>query len=98
MNNVFNDLSKVRIPKPNDVGRKIEFISTEEIAEAMYIVTSKSFGIYRKDLYTSTARVFGFNRTGGNIFQAMEDSYNYLVNNHRVKEIDGKITLVSNGG
>ena len=88
---------KVRVPQSRDDGRKIEYICREEIAEAMNIITSKSFGILRKDLYTATARIFGFNRTGGNIASAMEDACDFLINGNRIKEIDGKITLVTNG-
>ncbi len=82
---VNEDLVKVRISKSKDEGRKIEHISTEEIAEAMYVVATKSFGIHNKDLFVATARVFGFNRTGGNIAQAMQVACDYLVNTNRVQ-------------
>lgn len=84
---------KVKIPCKDGDGRGINYISMEELAEAMFVIAGKSFGISKRNLYVVTARTFGFNRTGGNITQALEKSYLYLLENGRVKEIDGKIVL-----
>ena len=84
---------KVKIPPMDGDGRAINYISTEELAEAMFVITEKSFGITKSDLYVVTARVFGFNRTGGNITQSMERACLYLLESGRVKEVDGKIVL-----
>ncbi|WP_407311770.1 DUF4011 domain-containing protein [Desulfosporosinus sp. SB140] len=83
----------VRITKQNDTGRKINYISTEELAEAMFQIANKCFGIVRDDLYVATARTFGFNRTGGNITQAMQKACEYLIETGRVKNSDGKIII-----
>ncbi|HEY5525533.1 MAG TPA: DUF3320 domain-containing protein, partial [Clostridium sp.] len=82
---------EVKIPLLNGNGRAINYISREELAEAMFVIVGKSFGITKSDLYVITARAFGFNRTGGNITQAMENSYLYLLESGRAKEVDGKI-------
>ncbi len=84
---------KVKIPPLGGDGRSINYISTEELAEAMFIISEKSFGITRNDLYVITARTFGFNRTGINITQAMEKACIYLLENGRLKEVDGKIVV-----
>jgi hypothetical protein len=84
---------EVKIPPKGGSGRAVNYISTEELAEAMFVITGKSFGITKNDLYVVTARVFGFNRTGGNITQSMENACLYLLENGRVKEVDGKIVL-----
>lgn len=83
---------KVKIPLDGH-SRAINYISTEELAEAMFNIAGKSFGITKSDLYVVTARVFGFSRTGGNITQSMENACLYLLENGRVKEVDGKIIL-----
>jgi len=82
---------EVRIPSPHGESRAINYISTEELAEAMFVIAKKSFGITKNDLYVITSRVFGFNRTGGNITQSMEKTCSYLLESGRVKEVDGKI-------
>jgi len=84
---------KVKIPEPYGNGRNINYISIEELAEAMFIITRKSFGITQNDLCTLTARAFGFNRTGGNITAALEKACLYLIESGKVKEVDGKIIL-----
>lgn len=85
---------KARVPLSNDVGvRSINHISKEEIAEAMLQIVSKSFGITTNDLYSVTARVFGFSRTGGNISNAMQQACDYLVESGVVKNLNGKIVL-----
>ncbi len=84
---------KVKIPLPYGDSRAINYISMEELAEAMFVIVGKSFGITKSDLYVVTARVFGFNRTGGNITQSMEKACLHLLESDRVKEIGGKIVL-----
>ena len=79
----------------NGSNRKIDQISVEELAEAMFIISKKSFGILHNDLYQATARTFGFNRTGGNIHAALDLAYNYLISMNRVENNGGKITACS---
>lgn len=86
-----------RIPQPYTTGRPIRYISTEELAEAMFQIASMSFGIETEDLYVATARVFGFNRTGGNITLAMQKACEYLIKTGRVKNSSGKIIIQRRG-
>ncbi|KUO72199.1 MAG: hypothetical protein APF81_17045 [Desulfosporosinus sp. BRH_c37] len=84
---------EVKIPSLYGESRAINYICTEELAEAMFVIAKKSFGITKSDLYVVTARVYGFNRTGGNITQSMEKTCSYLLESGRAKEIDGKIIV-----
>ncbi len=84
---------KVKIPLPYGDSRTINYISTEELAEAIFVIAGKSFGIKRSDLYVVTARAFGFSRIGGNIIQSMEASCLFLLESGRLKEVDGKVVL-----
>jgi|GEM_PF-246447 len=83
----------VKMPSLNGDARAINYISTEELAEAMFVIAGKSFGIKKGDLYVATARTFGFNRTGVKINQSMENSCLYLLESGKIKEIDGKIVI-----
>lgn len=89
-----NHQVRARIPQPKGDPRKIEHICAEEIAEAMYTITSRSIGILKADLFVITARVFGYNRTGALIIQALEAGCDYLIATNRVKEVDQKIIIV----
>jgi very-short-patch-repair endonuclease len=81
----------VRIPFGGEGERLISIISLEEIAEALYIIAGKSFGILEKDLYVTTSRVFGFNRTGKVITEQLENACKYLIDAGRVINSEGKI-------
>jgi very-short-patch-repair endonuclease len=83
----------VKIPKPNSTVRKINYICTEEIAEAMYTIACNSYGITMNDLFIVTARQLGYNRNGDNITEAMQKAYEYLFSNGKVLNSSGKITV-----
>jgi very-short-patch-repair endonuclease len=78
------DCPKVRKPVYGDSPRNIEHICVEEIAEAMLAIIMQSVGLDWSILLTETARVFGFNRTGGKIQDAMMIALDYLVSKNRV--------------
>jgi hypothetical protein len=59
----------------------------------MLTISQKSFGIMQNDLFAATARIFGFNRTGSNITQAMQSACEYLIANEKVKVVSGKIIV-----
>lgn len=90
--------AEVRIPNGKGATRPIGYISAEELAEAMHVITSKSFGIMQDDLYVATARAFGFNRTGGNITKALQAAYEQLINGERIKNNSGKVTVIEQRG
>jgi hypothetical protein len=82
-------MKKIVIKIPNE--RKIEFISTEELAEAMYIISNKCIGSTKASLIQELSRIYGFNRTGGKISLAMEKAFDLLKHEKRITEIEGKI-------
>lgn len=84
---------RARIPNGIETPRKIDHICVEEIAEAMFVIVSKSVGILQNDLLVTTSRVFGFNRTGGNIIQSMQKASDYLLGTGKVKNSGGKIVI-----
>jgi len=84
----------VRIPQSNGIGkRSINYISTEELAEAMFIIIYKSFGIEMEALSLATARVFGFQKTSANINQSLQQAYDYLYNEEKISNSNGKIII-----
>lgn len=73
--------------------RKIQHISIDELAEAMYKILQTCIGTNREALSSETARVYGFNRTGQNISLAMANAINLLIESGRIEEIGGKLRI-----
>jgi very-short-patch-repair endonuclease len=86
--------AEVRIPKDDCGNRPITYISTDELAEAMYEIADKSFGIKRDDLFVTTARLYGFNRTGGNITLALQLAMDKLDEDQKVNITNDKVTVI----
>lgn len=84
----------VRIPKEYETPRPIEYIHTEEVATAMLKIIDSSFGITEDDLASECARAFGFERKGPKIKVKTDAAIKYLVDNHRIRIIDGKAQLI----
>lgn len=84
----------VRIPKKFETPRPIEYIHTEEVAMAMTKIIEKSFGITEEDLASECARVFGFERKGPKIKVKTDAAIKWLVDNKRIRIIDGKTQLI----
>lgn len=78
-------------PKVIGNTRPINYISPDEIAEAMFIIVTKSFGITKESLFQTTAREYGFNRSGERIHTALQQAYELLLESGRVRESDGKV-------
>lgn len=60
---------------------------------AMKTIVQHSFGITPDDLFISTAREFGFKRTGENIINSLHKAYQQMLNNNILNEIDGKVQI-----
>lgn len=88
-----NSNVKVRVPNGEEGYRIIENISVEELAEAMFIIANKSFGIMKNDLFILTARTFGFNRTGSKINLSLENAFKLLIKTNRIIDLNEKITI-----
>jgi len=83
--------SKITVRVPNT--RKINHISIEEFAAAMYEILSQRVGIDREGVCAETSRVY-FGRSGKNISMAMNDAFDWLISRGRVEEVDGKLRIV----
>lgn len=83
----------VRIPGKYDTPRPMEYIHTEEVANAMIRIIEHSFGITTEDLSTECAHAFGFERKGPKIRQKTDAAIKYLVKTGRVRLVDGKAQL-----
>lgn len=84
----------VRIPKEYETPRPIEYIHTEEVATAMMKIVDSSFGITEEDLASECARVFGFERKGPKIKVKTDAAIKWLVDNRKIRIIDGKAQLI----
>lgn len=88
----------VRIPSENsDNIRAIQYISKEELSEAMIKIIDTSFGIELNDLLSITAKIFGFNRVSAKITDSMKIAYDELIDQERIRNIDEKIIMNNNG-
>lgn len=81
------------IPKAASNTRPINYISPDELAEAMLVIVSNSYGIMKDSLFQSTAREYGFARSGERIQTALHQAYEVLQKSGRVMESDGKIVV-----
>jgi very-short-patch-repair endonuclease len=83
------DFTSVPVRTPNT--RKINHIDTEELAEAMLIISGNCYGTTREALCAETCRAYGFNRSGQNITTALNKAYEMLIKSGKAKEVDGKV-------
>ena len=60
----------------------------------MLKIVDSSFGITEEDLASECARVFGFERKGPKIKVKTDAAIKFLVDNHKIRIIDGKAQIV----
>ncbi len=77
-----------------DNRQEILDILVYELAEAMLVIVLNSYGILKDSLFQSTAREYGFARSGEKIQITMQKAYDFLLKSGRVKETDGKVVAV----
>ena len=82
---------KINICIPNN--RKINHISTAELAEAMNVILKTLVGCTREGLCLETTRVYGWQRMTKGINASMNAACDLLINQGKAKEIEGKIVL-----
>lgn len=70
------------VPARQTNGRKIKYISTDELASALLLVL--------KQMRWYDPGSYGFSRRGSSIESAMNAAYEQLLTEGRVKEVDGK--------
>ena len=84
-----------KIPNTNiEYVRPINFICKEEIAEAIKVIIKSSFGITKDSLFNVIIKVFGFSRLGPKISKAIDESFQYLIDNSVIEEIEGKLRYI----
>jgi hypothetical protein len=84
------DCIPIRMPNV----RKIQHISVEELAEAMLKILQTYVGTTRKALCIETTRVYGFNKAGQNISVAMSNAVDYLIQQGKIEELEGKLRII----
>jgi hypothetical protein len=87
-----NPVPKVSDSKDNQ--RPIEYISTDELSEAIIMIIDNSFGITQEALFQVLSKQYGFGRTTAKIVDSFKVAYKRLIRSKKIKEIDGKISLV----
>lgn len=81
------------IPHPIGNTRTIDFISCDELAEAMLKVATAHIGITMESLFSETAKVYGFSRVTAKIKDTLQQACNMLVNNSRAEEVAEKFLV-----
>lgn len=85
----------VRIPNPDiEYVRPINYICKEEISEAIKVIIKNSFGISKENLYNLITKVFGFNRLGTKISKSIDESFQYLIENSIIQQIEEKLRYI----
>ena len=79
-------------PKSNNT-RPIEQVSCDELAEAMMRIAEVCVGPTVDTLCTETARAYGYGRNTNKVIVAMKEAYNQLLNDGRIKEVEGKVVV-----
>lgn len=90
----FMPRKDVAIKPVHNNTRQIQHISTDELAAAMYHVAKVCVGATVDSICAETARAYGFKRKTEKINTSMLDAYQVLKSNGKVKEIDGKVTVL----
>jgi superfamily I DNA and/or RNA helicase/very-short-patch-repair endonuclease/ABC-type iron transport system FetAB ATPase subunit len=83
--------SEIIVKMPNN--RNINHISAEEIATAMMIILSSSYGPTKEGLFSETRKVYGFKSLGQNINSKLDEAFNYLIQKRKIEIVDNKIRI-----
>lgn len=73
--------------------RKIDHVSKEELSEAMLFVLKKCIGATKETLCLETARAYNYNRMTQNISWAMEDAFEFLIQENHIVLVEGKVLI-----
>lgn len=85
------DYSEIVVKMPNN--RKIQHISTEELAAAMLHILPHCVGTTKASLCTETMRAYGFNRSSAKITTAMQSAVDLLIETDKIEEVEGKLKI-----
>lgn len=86
------------VPRKSEEGaipRTLTEIATSEIAEGMIYILRKSYGLKQDGLYSIVNREFGFKQIGPKIRLALDNAYNLLIEQKRIRiDSDEKIYIL----
>lgn len=82
------------IPRQNNT-RKIDYVSTEELAEVMIVVLNKCIGATKESLCVESARAYNYTRFTQNVSTAMENAFDLLLSQGRIEVTEGKVSIVN---
>ncbi|MCD8119285.1 MAG: DUF4011 domain-containing protein [Lachnospiraceae bacterium] len=89
----LNDFGEIKARAQSGDERPIEYICPEEIQDAMITIVKFAYGIDLEDLYTETARVFGFTRRGAKITGILKSNFEELKNADILRMSDEKVYM-----
>ncbi len=84
---------KARLPLPGATPRPMEYIAREEVADAILTLLSVTVGITVEDLFSETARLFGFERIGQKIKAKLDEALFFLMMTEKIALFEGKVEL-----
>ncbi|NMA18562.1 MAG: DUF4011 domain-containing protein [Clostridiaceae bacterium] len=84
------------VPRPIGNTRKIEYISTQELAEVMCIIIKNTFRVEKDGLFQETANSYGFKRIGANIQLALVEALAYLEKRNSIIIDDENMIRIKN--
>ena len=83
----------VRTTAPGDKPRSIEMIAPEEIQQAAIIILRDYYGMTKANLIRETARLFGHNRTGGNVQSRVGSAIDQLIQRRIVRQDGDRVSM-----
>ena len=75
--------------------RKLEMVSDEELAEAVCVVVGQSYGIAREQTTAPAAKLLGYGRTTGVIWERFDNVISGLLSEGRLEDDSGHLVLAS---
>ncbi|MBQ9748288.1 MAG: DUF4011 domain-containing protein [Clostridia bacterium] len=84
----------VRVPIQGESARPMEYISTEEVANALFAIAEQSVGITEEDLASACFRTFGFERRGPRIKRKTDAAMAHLLETGRIRILEHTVQCV----
>ncbi len=80
-----------RIPRPGDEPRPVEQIAVEEVVEIMVALLKDAIGVTHEEAVEATARLMGYQQTGSQVRQRIEDAIALLELDTRADVRSGQV-------